>query len=78
MYFKGIENSLRFWIPLRVFQIPGAKFRSLSVELEFKIPIFSEILHSSRGIPDPKAVIPDPRNKILPDFRFHKQKFPGS
>ena len=64
-------------IELRGFQIPGAKFRSFSVELEFKIPIFSEIPHSSRGIPDPKAVIPDPTNKILPDFRFHKQTFPS-
>ena len=47
------------------------------MELEFKIPMFSEIPHSSRGIPDLKAVIPEPTNKILPDFRLHKQKFPS-
>ena len=64
-------------IELRGFQIPGAKFRSFSVELEFKIPIFSEIPHSSSRIPDTKAVIPDPTKKILPDFGFHKKKFPS-
>ena len=60
---KGIQDSLGFWIPHHGFGIPG----SLSVVLEFRIPIVS-------GIPDSLNCILDSKAQ---DSGFHKQKFPG-
>ena len=60
--YKGIQDSLGFWIPRRGFRIPGTGFQSLSVELGFWIPIVS-------GIPDSLS--------SFPDSGFHKQKFIG-
>ena len=37
--YKGIQDSLGFWIPRRGFQIPGTGFQSLSVERGFWIPL---------------------------------------
>ena len=76
MYCRGIEERVAFWILPRRFRVAGAEFRSLSVELEFKVPISSGIPHSSRRISDTKAAFPDPTNKILPDFGCNKQNFP--
>ena len=45
--YKGIQDSLGFWIPRRGFQIPGTGFQSLSVELGFWIPIFRRIPDST-------------------------------
>ena len=64
---KVIQDSLRFWIPRRGFRIPGAGFRSLSVELGFWIPIINEITTSLSRIRDCKAQ----------DFGFQGQKFRG-
>ena len=36
--YKGIQDSLGFWIPRRGFRIPGTGLQSLSVELGFWIP----------------------------------------
>ena len=77
MYCRGIEDRIAFWILPRRFRVAGAEFRSLSVELEFKVPISSGISHFSSCIPDTKAVFPDPTNKIHPDFGFNKQNFPS-
>ena len=53
---KGIQDSLRFWIPLRGFRIPGNRFRiSLSVELGFWIPIVSGIADVLSWITDSTA-----------------------
>ena len=43
---KGIQDGLEFWDSIRWLRIPGTRFQSLSVELEFPILIVS-------GIPDP-------------------------
>ena len=57
--FKGIQDSLGFWIPLLEFWIPGTEFRTLSVELGFRIPwAVSRI---------PKSMILDPTNNYFPD-----------
>ena len=37
-YFKGIQDSLGFWIAYLGFWIPGTRLQSLSVELGFRIP----------------------------------------
>ena len=72
-----MEDRIVFWILARRFGIAGAEFRSLSVELEFKILMSSGIPHSLSRIPDTRAVFPDPTNKIHPDFGFNKQNFPS-
>ena len=64
--YKGIQDSLGFWIPRRGFRIPGAGFQSFSVELGFWIPIV-------RGIPDSLSCILDSKAQ---EFGFHKQNFP--
>ena len=43
---KGIQDSLRFWIPHRGFRIPGTEFQYLSVELGFWIPVVTGIPNS--------------------------------
>ena len=37
--FKGMQDSLGFWIPRLRVRIPDTEFRSLSVELGFWIPV---------------------------------------
>ena len=49
--YKGIQDSLGFWIPRRGFQIPGTGFQSLSVELGFWIRIVGGIQNSLSCIP---------------------------
>ena len=60
--YKGIQDSLGFWIPRRVFRILGTGFQYLSVKLGFWILIV-------RAIPDSLSGIPD--------SRFHIQIFSG-
>ena len=64
--YKGIQDSLGFWIPRRGFRILGTRFPSFSVELGFWIPIV-------RRIPDSLSCILDSKAQ---DFGFHKQNFP--
>ena len=53
---KGIQDSLRFWIPRRRLRIPCTGFRILwPGELGFWIPIVRGITDSLRFIPDSKA-----------------------
>ena len=66
--YKEIQHSLGFWIPRCACRIPGTGFQSLSVELEFCIPVVI-------GIPDSLSCIPDSKAQ---DSRFHRQKFPDS
>ena len=66
--YKGIQDSLGFWIPYRRFWILGTGFQSLSVELWFWIAIVS-------GIPDSLSCIPDSK---VHDSGFHRQIFPDS
>ena len=47
---KGIQDGLEFWDSIRWLRIPGTRFQSLSVELEFPILIVS-------GIPDPLSPV---------------------
>ena len=37
--YKGIQDSIGFWIPRRGFRIPGTGFQALSAELGFWIPV---------------------------------------
>ena len=57
-YFKGIQDSLGFWIPYLGFRILGNRLQSLSVELGFQVPwaVFR---------------IPKPRNTDFPRFRIY-------
>ena len=71
-----MEDRIVFWILARRFGIAGAGSRSLSMELEFWIPIFSGIPHSLSRFPDTKDDIPDSTNKTTPYFGFHKENFP--
>ena len=65
---KGIQGSLGFWLPHHGFRIPGIEIPdSLSVVLEFRIPIVSRIPDSLSCILDSKAQ----------DSGFHKQNFTG-
>ena len=64
--YKGIQDSLGFWIPRRGFWILGTRFQSFSVELGFWIRIV-------RRIPDSLSCILDSKAQ---DFGFHKQNFP--
>ena len=64
---KGIQGTLRFWIPRLGFRIPGTGFQSLLVKLGFWIPIVS-------GIPESLSCI---SNSIAQDSGFNKQKFLG-
>ena len=61
---KGIQDCLGSWIPRRGFRIPGTGFRTLSVELGFRIPIVSGILDFLNFVPDSKSQ----------DSGFHEQK----
>ena len=65
---KGIQDSLRFWIPRRGFRISGTEFQSFSVEIGFRNPIVS-------GIPNSLSFFPDSTSKIFLDSGFCKQKF---
>ena len=64
--YEEIQESLGFWITRCGFRIPGTEFQSLSVEIEFWIPIVSEI-------PDSLSCLPESKTQ---DYRFHQQKFP--
>ena len=57
-------------VPRHGFRIAGTGFHSLSVELEFWIPIAS-------GIPDSLSCIPDSTSTFFSDFGFHAQNFSG-
>ena len=76
--YKGIQDSLGFWIPHRGFRIPGTGFQYLSVELGFWIPIVTGIANSlscNSGFQSPGFRIPqakffrilDSTSKNLPD-----------
>ena len=63
---KGIQDSLRFWIPCSGFRIPGNRFRiSLPVELGFWTPIVSGIAVSWAGLQIPQAKISQIRESGL-------------
>ena len=64
---KGIQDSLGFWIPRQGFRIPGTGFQSLSVELEFWIPIVSGFRIPWAVFRIPKPRIPDYTSKNFPD-----------
>ena len=68
---KEISKSLGFWIPHRGFRI------LLSVELGFRIAIFSGIPDSLSCIPDCKAQNSRFHKTNFQDSGFHKQKCPG-
>ena len=75
--YKGIQDSLGFWIPRRVFRILGTGFQYLSVKLGFWILIIRAIPDSLSGIPDSQPRIPDSTFKFFPDSGFHKRKNEG-
>ena len=75
--YKGIQDSLGFWIPRRVFRILGTGFQYLSVKLGFWILIVRAIPDSLSGIPDSQPRIPDSTFKFFPDSGFHKRKNEG-
>ena len=67
---NGIPDSLGFWIPRHGFRIPdsGYWYRfSLSVELGFRIPIFTEIPDSLATFQIPNLKIPGSTSKNLPN-----------
>ena len=67
---KGIQDTLRFWIPCCGFQIPGTKLQILSSGSWISIII---------GIPDFLRSILDYENPgfRIPEFHIPKQKLPG-
>ena len=73
-YFRGIQDSLGFWIAYLGFWIPGTRLQSLSVELGFRIPIVSRIPDSLNCIPDSKAQ--EYRFSSISDFLDSGSGFP--
>ena len=67
---RGIQDSLRSWIPRRGFRIPDSRYW---------ISLFvsgTRILHSNLWrIPDSLSCIPDSTSKIFTESRFNNQKF---
>ena len=73
-YFRGIQDSLGFWLAYLGFWIPGTRLQSLSVELGFRIPIVSRIPDSLNCIPDSKAQ--EYRFSSISDFLDSGSGFP--
>ena len=66
---KGIQDSLEFWIPRCGFRIPYTVSQYLSVKLGFWIPIVNGISDSLNCIPDSKDQDSwNSSSKIFPDF----------
>ena len=55
---QRIQDSLGFWIPFHGFWIPGAVFKSFSVELGLQIPFLSGVLELYSGFQSPGSRIP--------------------
>ena len=72
--YKGIQDSLGFWIPRLVFRILGTGFQYLSVKLGFWILIVRAIPDSLSGIPDSQPRIPDSTFKFFFGFRVPQAK----
>ena len=64
---KGIQDSLKFWIPRIEFRVLVTGFQPLTIESAFWIANVNWIPNSKRCIQDSKAQ----------DYGLHKQKFPG-
>ena len=68
--YKGLQDSLGFWIPWRRFWI------LCQWNLRLQISIFRGISHSLRCIFNSKAQDSGIHNQNFLDYRFQKQKFP--